>query len=156
MKELCIIRHGKAEGDNSAGDYARDLTTRGVNDCHERGKSLRPWMPDMVVASAAKRTRHSAEIIAAELGFDLSAVDLHKELYGASPAHWLGYLTQVPADIHRVLIVGHNPGLSEFVHYLVGLDDEHLRTSEGVLLRLPVDAWNELSAGIATVERWLR
>ena len=46
-------------------------------------------------------------------------------------------------DIGSALLVGHNPGVEDFVEYLTG-NIETLPTSALVQIELPIKKWNEL------------
>ena len=64
--------------------------------------------PDLIISSDAKRARSTAELL------DLGRVLIKPELYLAS-ADFLARFTQSLPQVEHVLVVAHNPGLSELL-----------------------------------------
>lgn len=65
-------------------------------------------VPDVIFSSDARRARHTAELL------NLGPVSLQPDLYLA-PAESLARFTQNFPLVAHVLVVGHNPGLSELL-----------------------------------------
>jgi phosphohistidine phosphatase len=116
---LVLLRHAKSSwGDPSRGDRERPLNTRG----REAGRLLAGWFaerapPDLVLCSDALRTRQTLEAIAAAFPRRPKA-QVEKRLYLASPAALLERIAAVPDEVHRLLVIGHNPGMHELAALL--------------------------------------
>ena len=73
MKKLFIIRHAKSDWqDITLDDYDRPLNEKGEKNAPFMGKLLKEKniRPDIIIASPAKRTMQTAELIAKEIGFE--------------------------------------------------------------------------------------
>ncbi len=121
-RTLLLMRHAKSSWqDESLADRDRPLTKRGKKDALAMGDLLlrRGWVPDVILASPAKRARSTARRVAKALSF--RGEILHDDrLYSGGLAAFLRALDTLPADAQRVLIVSHNPTLEEAVQHLTG------------------------------------
>ncbi len=153
-QELLLLRHAKSSHAGAGDDFDRPLARRG----REAAPRLGAWMaaqgirPDRVVASPARRARETADLVLAALGPDGPEVRLDDRVYEASLSDLVEVLRDQPRTAHRVLLVGHNPGLDDLLLWLSR--DDPLRTDDGKLittcalarLRVPV-GWPDLAPG---------
>lgn len=111
-------------------------------------------MPDIIITSDAVRARTTAQAVADAAGYPRDIV-ANPSLYHAKPDDLLDALNGVSEEAVTVLIVGHNPGLEDFVLLLTG-DHHGLVTSALVELDLPIDRWSDLDGTVAAsiVETW--
>ena len=157
MKRLLILRHAKSSwADSSQEDWQRPLNARGLRDAPRVGEWLRKRavMPDIIITSDAVRARTTAEAAAKAAGYSRDIVT-DPSLYHAKPDDLLAVLNGVKDEAHTVLIVGHNPGLEDFVLLLTG-DHHGLVTTALVELDVPIDRWSDLDGTIAAsiVDTW--
>lgn len=147
MKRLWLFRHAKAAPAESAlSDFARPLAERGERDARWIAARLAraPRAPSRIVASPAARTRRTAETAAEALGQPTAAVIFDERLYLGSTAAILAVIAGHD-DVDSLLIVGHNPGLSELALDLtpeLPLDD--LPTSGLVGIDADTPSWASL------------
>jgi phosphohistidine phosphatase len=138
MKRLLLLRHAKAEpGTEPLTDIARPLAARGERDArHIAGRLHRQLGAlDLILASPAARTLQTAEIVAAVFGYPRSAIALERALYLAEPTELIDVIAARGGSVDRLLVVGHNPGLTELAHALLpGFDVDDLATSAIVAL----------------------
>jgi len=138
VKRLLLLRHAKAvPADGSIADAARTLAPRGERDAQIMGERLRARgpRPDLILASPAARTLQTAQIVAAANEYRRDAIAVDTRLYLASPLEILAAVAGVARDVQTLLVVGHNPGLSELAQRLApGLDDGDLPTCAIVAL----------------------
>ncbi len=100
-------------------DLARPLTKRGRRDA----AAMRAWMlaehahdmPQRWVASSARRTQETAQVLA---GGD--AVILESRLYQAWIGEFLAVMAATPAEIRCAAFVAHNPTVGLLFHTLAG------------------------------------
>lgn len=147
MKTLFILRHGKAERPHSGlADFDRALSPRGHRDAARAGDVLKErLLPDSPGAvSAARRTRETAAAVAAAWGWRFP--NPLREGYLAPARFWLQTVNGWGSDRPTGLIVGHNPGVSDLVHYLTGADAS-LPTAGLAEVQFPVSSWAEISGG---------
>ena len=112
------MRHAKAEPNSASGkDYDRALTDSGIEmamataKCmHDAGRQI-----DGIVTSSAKRTLQTAGIVAKIVCPDAPFLALD-ELYLAEPESYVHAIyNEVDPESTSVLVVGHNPGMSQLM-----------------------------------------
>lgn len=148
-RQLLLCRHAKSSWqDHSLGDVDRPLNKRGQRDAPEMGSRLRRHglLPDLIVASHAVRARTTAELYAMQLGYPCERIRIDPGLYAASPQSLLALLRHLPAELGRVMLVGHNPELTALANLLGQLGINNVPTSGIVGFELTVP-WTELAAG---------
>lgn len=122
---LVLMRHAKSDWLSGEGDdFARPLAERGIRDARHMGRWLLEsgYVPEQVLSSSSRRTRQTLELMAESMGVDLaSRTEWLDELYHASAAQLRQTLRRAAAD-RSVMMLGHNPGLEEFLALLV--DDD--------------------------------
>lgn len=128
---LVIMRHAKAASPEGVADIDRPLTTRGHADAAEAGAWLREqnYVPQLVICSPARRTRETWHGVALSMP-DAPEVRYDPDVYAASPPRLLESIRAVSASTQTVLLVGHNPTVSQLSILLdqIGADPEGLRT----------------------------
>jgi phosphohistidine phosphatase len=153
VKRLLLLRHAKAvPADGSIADAARPLAPRGERDAQVMGDRLRARgpRPDLILTSPATRTLRTAQLVAAANEYRRDAIAVDARLYLASPREILAAVATVTRDVGTLLVVGHNPGLSELALQLAPeIDDEDLPTCGLVALEEPGDDWASVGTGQA-------
>lgn len=122
MKRLLLYRHAKSDwNDPRLEDFERPLAPRGRKAAPKVAATMaeRGWRPDLVLCSAALRTRQTWELSATLLGGD-PEVRILRGLYLASPAQILHHIHRVPDAAACLAVIGHNPGLENLTLRLVG------------------------------------
>jgi len=112
-RRLILLRHAKSDWPDVP-DRDRPLAKRGRRDAPRIGRWLHEhgYQPDVVVVSAATRTRQTWDLVAPELG-GLPAVRFEPRAYAASALTLLYLAQELPARYRTALLIAHNPGLSE-------------------------------------------
>jgi phosphohistidine phosphatase len=147
MKTLMLLRHAKSSKDDpELEDHQRSLTKRGKEAAKRIGRLIRDKkiVPDLIISSTAVRARKTAEKAAAESQYQ-GAIELEDRLYLADPGAIHAVVRQFDAGRDRVLLVGHNPGISDFLSRLVRTEEE-MPTAALAVIELPIGSWNKLSA----------
>ena len=148
MKTIFLLRHAKSSWDESdLDDRDRPLNKRGKRQAPEIGKQIlaENLTPDLILSSPAKRACKTAQAVAENCGYD-GKIDWIETFYPGGPADYLRVLSGLPDGVHRVRVVGHNPGLEEFLKALVG-ESRALPTATLAQVELPLVSWQELTAG---------
>jgi phosphohistidine phosphatase len=84
-------------------------------------------------------------------------------LYDATQHTIFAVIKDVPASVHTLLVVGHNPGLHELARLLIASGDiemreqllEKLPTSGLVIIDFAVDDWDRLHPHSGRLERFV-
>jgi phosphohistidine phosphatase len=108
--------------------------------------------PDLVLSSSAIRARQTTDIVleTAKLNTDLC---FDERIYDASGHRLLEVVRQIDKSKKTVLLVGHNPGLEEFLELLTGAV-EAMPTGTLSKLTLKASDWEDVSNNGGTLE-WI-
>ena len=123
MKTLYLVRHAKSSRDDpTLADRDRPLNDRGLDDAPEMGKRLarRRIRPDLIVSSPALRALTTAQLIAAEVGYENDAIAVEERLYAAPVEDLLSVIRATDKKIERLMLFGHNPEFSDLATRLAG------------------------------------
>ena len=118
MRTLLLVRHAKSSRDDpSLPDKERPLNDRGMRDAPKMGKRLakRDLKPDIIVSSSAVRALTTAQFIADKLDYR-AKIAVEDRLYASAPDRLLKVIRELGDQPKRVMLVGHNPELSELAH----------------------------------------
>jgi phosphohistidine phosphatase len=121
VNELYLLRHGIAVDPGSSGlpDDARPLTEKGIKRMRQIAGGLRTLDLELeaIVSSPLVRAKETAEIVAGALGMSDRLETSNVLETGSDPAKIERWLRQRAEG--RLMLVGHNPTLSELVSLLV-------------------------------------
>lgn len=147
MKILFLVRHAKSSWKYPAlSDMDRPLNKRGWRDAPEMGRRLaiRGNAPELLMTSPAVRAIRTAEAIARAIEYPLSRMVLDDKLYHGNPNQMLDVIKSLDETLTRVMLVGHNPALTDTVNYLATSRIDNVPTSGVVELKFDVSSWNDL------------
>ena len=150
-RTLVLLRHAKAETPGTKRDFDRRLTEKGEADADAAGA----WLadeglgPGLVLCSSAARTRqtwHGVAVALAQAAPERPAPEVHYEdgLYEGGRTEVIDLLRAVPDDVGTVLVVGHNPTMSDVSILLddeAGGDDQDQKTC-GLAVHMSVGLWS--------------
>ena len=154
MKRVIIVRHAKSVPYGYDDDFHRDLTERGVNDALKISQELRNRIvfPDLMIASPATRTMHTASVFCENLDYSTSSIRQVDNLYeGMTTQSFVDLLQQLPEDVKTVFVFGHNPTVYYLVYNLVKYFNSDMPTCSTVGLDFQVEKWSEVSARVGQV-----
>lgn len=127
MKTLTIVRHAKSSWKNSSlADRDRPLNRRGERDAPEMGRRIAEAgiRPSLILSSPAVRAWETARLVAHAISYPVEFLQREKDLYLASLESIIDVIAAQDEQFNNLMIVGHNPGLTEFANYLSpGLTD---------------------------------
>lgn len=147
MLRLILLRHGKSSWDDARlDDFDRPLAPRGLRNVPEMGRRLarRGPAPDMILSSPAVRAVATARGVAREIGYREDGIREMPELYLASPDEILGVIRSVPAGIDSLVVVGHNPGLTELANRLDDIRLDNMPTTAMLCVEFDVAGWADI------------
>lgn len=147
MKQLLILRHAKSSWDfPTLSDHERPLSKRGKRDAPRMGRLLlgRNLIPDLIFSSTAVRAHTTAESVSSACHYE-GPIHLERALYHGEVEDYLSTARQAPADAELIMMVGHNPGMEEFVALLAG-HSVRMPTAAMAWFQLPLESWAGLGA----------
>ncbi|MBS0578049.1 MAG: histidine phosphatase family protein [Proteobacteria bacterium] len=151
MKRLTLMRHADARWkDSDVPDFERPLNRRGTSDAESMARRLteRGLVPDLILASAARRTQQTAEILARTFGENAPRVMREETLYLATAAEILRMAQASGPRIEHLLLVAHNPGVSELVQLLLPQATPSELPAAGLCsIAFGCDGWDAIGPG---------
>jgi len=120
MKTLYLVRHAKSSWSEPAlPDHDRPLNERGLRDVATMGQRLaqRGVLPDLLLSSPATRALTTAEQLAKALGIKRKDIVVNDRLYAAPANELLSVIQGLGDEPESVMLVAHNPGLTELAHH---------------------------------------
>ena len=145
MKILTIVRHAKSSwSDTGLSDAKRPLNRRGKHDAPMMGERMLEHgiRPSLIVSSPATRAWTTATIIAKAINYPREFLQKEKGLYLASLDGILDVVVAQDNAFNNLMIVGHNPGLTDFVNFLVPGLTNNLPTAGVVSVEIKQDDWS--------------
>lgn len=148
MRKLILVRHAKSSWDNpDLDDFDRPLNKRGKRDAPFMAKLLaeKKVKPDLIISSPALRTKITAKEIAKETGYDKEKIIWNEKFYLASLSKLLNEISNVDQNVQSLLIVGHNPGLTDLQNFLCNYEIDNIPTC-GIVCMKTNKAWADVNA----------
>lgn len=166
MKRLYLLRHAKAVPADED-DHARELTVRGMHDAGAMARYLRKsgFIPELILASSAARTRQTADLIQREID---ARVELLDALYLAEAGKILALVQAASQSLSGVMVVGHNPGMEELATLLArepvrrkervrrDVLEEKYPTAALAVLDFDVGKWRDIRPGEGALVDFIR
>lgn len=148
MKRVTLLRHAKSSwSDGTLADRDRPLSARGERDAPKMAARLlaREIRPALTLSSPANRALTTATLVTRALGCAEPSLRIEPLLYLADPRRILSVLSTLNDEFDDVMIVGHNPGLTELVNRL--LPDwqlDNLATAGVVAIDFHTERWADI------------
>ena len=145
MKTLTLLRHAKSSwGDSSLADHERPLNRRGERDAPVMGQRINEAgiRPSLIVSSPAIRAWTTAKIVAEAISYPREFLQRENDIYMSSLSRLIKIVGKQDDGFNNLMLVGHNPGLTEFANYLIPNLTGNLPTCGVVSVSLDIDDWN--------------
>jgi phosphohistidine phosphatase len=162
-KTLVLMRHSKAEGGLGKPDHDRDLSPRGRRDAAAAGAWLREqgYVPDLVICSTAHRTRQTWDGACAG-GANTEFVEYRRSVYLGGAEQVLETIREDAGEMETVLVVGHNPTISQLTSLLTDGAGSHAAhealgrgfATSGVAVLDYAGDWADLDLGTCSLMRF--
>lgn len=138
---IYFLRHASAgqSKPNAAQDAKRPLDKEGIDQCGYIGRALASLdvQVDVIVSSPLKRATQTASLVANEIGHDGKLV-LSPALDKNGNMDSFRQLLDSHSKQDAIMVVGHNPNLSQFLSLLVsgGSSDRGVELKKGAVARV--------------------
>jgi Phosphohistidine phosphatase SixA len=132
---LFIVRHGHSPMQDT--DHQRPLSKLGQQQARQAAEFIQQNTDTVpyILCSDAVRTHQTAGYIAA--AFDIDQCDARNEFYTAGVGIWCDAI-EAMSDCHSLVLVGHNPTISQLTGYLTGSDDIYFKPACVTHIRLEI------------------
>jgi len=145
MKTITLLRHAKSSWDDSTiVDFDRPLNDRGRTNSPEMAHRLRAAgiRPSLILSSPAKRAWSTAKIFAREISYPLEFLQRDRNLYHAGLKQLFDVIATQDEGFNSILVVGHNPGLTDLANELVPGLTTNMPTAAFVAVLVDTDTWD--------------
>lgn len=145
---ITLIRHAKSSWDQpQLTDKQRPLAKRGINNALQMGENHAALLGqiEQFYCSTGQRAMQTLELIARAAAIDTNEFSFSDELYTFDCRQLIGFCECLDDQYKSIAMVGHNPGLTEFINQLT---DDHLYnmpTAAIARLRIKAEHWRQLS-----------
>ncbi|MCA3263935.1 MAG: histidine phosphatase family protein [Telmatospirillum sp.] len=162
------MRHAKSSwADPGRADFERPLNARG----RKAALAMAEWLaarnlaPDLILCSAARRTRETLAAVRPALG-PTAEVSIEQRLYLAEEDQLFARLVELD-DLAQppgsAILIGHNPGLGDLALRLIPRERQEIRrriaakfpTCAFVDLAFACETWEAIDARVATLNDYL-
>lgn len=161
--ELLLLRHAKSDWERNRSDFDRPLNPRGRRDAARIGQWLHghAHTPISILCSPARRAAQTAHAVCAMTGTAVDGITWDERIYLASADTLVKVIGELPETRKQILVIGHNPGLEEFLLQLAPAaltyqkDHKLLTTATLAWLELTGNWW-DLTRSQATLRHFIR
>lgn len=143
MKRLIVVRHAKSDWQAGVSDFDRPLNKRGNRVAPKMTSVLQEMqgVPDAVICSPANRTRQTASLLLNGI-VNPEKIIFKESIYEAGFYDLLTLINNDTEDnVDTLMLIGHNPGVSDLVEYLSSGNVGWMPTCSCVCLSADVDSW---------------
>jgi phosphohistidine phosphatase len=137
-KKLYLLRHSDAEDPTlNQPDFSRKLSNLGKKKVRDFSSKYSSELEvELVLCSTAIRTRETLSL----LDLRQSEIQFFDSLYLAEKETILSEIQKIPDTLNKLLIVGHNNGLSDFLTYFTG-ENIILSTCQMIEIQVETEKW---------------
>ncbi|MFC5270327.1 SixA phosphatase family protein [Adhaeribacter terreus] len=146
-KTLIIVRHAHTQDPIPCQeDHDRELTPEGRIAAIKSAEWLKEQgiTPKKIVASSAKRTQATAAALANGLLGNSGRFEAENILFRASETDLLDFIHENFRQEDTILIVGHNPTVTQFSIRLGATSISYLPPASAVILSFEIENWADL------------
>lgn len=147
VKTLYLVRHAKSSWeDPELTDHQRPLSKRGIRDVPHMGEVLkkRNVYPQLLMSSTAVRSRLTSESLARHLSYPREQIQFYDKLYFKGIRPMMELLLSQPDKLKTIMLVGHNPDLTDLHNSLCPQLIDNIPTTGIVELHFYIQHWSEL------------
>jgi phosphohistidine phosphatase len=166
MRTLLLLRHAKSSWETPGeADLDRRLAPRGRRAAPLVAQRMvkRGWLPELVLCSPALRVRETWQLMAPVLGEQIPC-KVSRTIYPGAPSRLMMALSRAPAEVERLMLIGHNPGLGSLATSLCGTGSHKDLTSMSTkfptaglaVIGFDVGRWADITPGSGRLEAFVR
>lgn len=136
MHQLILLRHAKSDGISDGGsDFMRPLAPQGQEELPDIAIALRPYLEGGIccLCSSALRTRQTFDV-ASKYWPEITPIFMDS-LYEFGASAIEKEIDKVAETADTIMVIGHNPGLSQILQRLQPASPSHMPTSCAAILQ---------------------
>ena len=147
MKTLFLARHAKSSWElPEVDDLDRPLIEKGLIKTQKTIAFLlkNEVSIDLILSSHAKRALETAKLYANALKYPIQNIEVNTSIYFSGPENLFSVIYAVPETIRSLMIVGHNPTMTQFANCFVDKLIEYMPTSAIVAIEFKTNKWTDI------------
>jgi len=151
MKTIYLVRHAKSSWEKiDLPDEKRPIMEKGK----KRTKKVIDYLHanhinvDYIISSHAVRALETAKILAQGLNYPLENIKIDHEIYHGDGESIKDHISKLPDRFNSVMIVGHNPSLTNLVNLFLKSPIDNLPTSGVASFSFDTDRWENLQDSV--------
>jgi phosphohistidine phosphatase len=152
------MRHAKSSWDYpDLTDEERPLIEKGIKRTEKTCSFIKAkqLIPEVVYCSPAIRAMETARLVVKQLNMPIQPV-FAESFYPGNPEYYFSHIRKVDPNLQHIMIIGHNPGISDFACELLSNQiAEWIPTSGCVVIQLDIRRWDEIVAGKGTLRFYI-
>ena len=155
-KRLSILRHAKSDwGAAGTHDHDRTLTQRGSDNATKLGLLMQEQLilPESIITSSAERASKTAILVSKGLNYE-GNIDRSSEQYLASANTLLNAAGACNDRVTHLMLVAHNPGMTELVNQLSKARLDNLPTCGIFCIDFDITSWSKLCSTLPGHVSW--
>jgi phosphohistidine phosphatase len=145
VKTLTIFRHAKSSWNHpELTDRERPLNKRGKRDAPIMADRLKAAgiRPSLIIGSPAVRAWKTARIVARQIAYPIEFLQREPGLYHAGVNKLLDIIATQDEGFNSIMIVGHNPGLTDLANELIPGLTSNIPTAGFVSILIDTGDWD--------------
>jgi len=150
MKTVLFARHAKSNwNEPGISDFDRPLNEKGEVDAPLMAKYLQQcgYIIHEIISSDAARALATAEEYKKCLTPDVPVLQNHS-IYAASQLDIIDIIKALPAKKSTVMIVGHNPTMTDVVNYYTEDGVSDMPACSVAIVQFEVSSWDDIKIGV--------
>jgi phosphohistidine phosphatase len=158
MKKLFLARHAKSSRSIAdLEDFDRPLNERGYSDAHLIGLHLKNEIDGslIIISSPAIRALSTALIFGREINYKPEKIILYIDLYETDANAYLKIIREQEDKYDSMIIVGHNPTISDVIEKLNGSISGDVPTCAVSIFTCKTEKWKNLLSSERTLSRFI-
>lgn len=148
MKKLFLMRHAKSSWEYAdIADHDRPLNEKGISDAYKMANYLliHKIKPDLIICSPSVRTLSTSKIVIETIQCGYEKLKIEPEIYESNADRILSIIQQTLTNINTLMIIGHEPSLTNFCIQLVNSDFQKIPTASFVCIEADIKSWKYLN-----------
>lgn len=158
MKILHLLRHAKSSWDNTGlADIDRPLNEKGIRSCASVGPAIFENGYDFarVFCSSGKRAQETIHCISNALPDIEIQWEVDEALYTFSSHVLLEWCQNIDDALDEVMLVGHNPAITELCNEVGNRYVDHVPTCGYVKIENKIDSWRNIGRRSGTIVKFV-
>ena len=147
MKTLFLVRHAKSSWDHPGiSDFDRPLMEKGISKTKRIITFLneRQIIIDLMISSPAKRAIETAYLVSKGLQYPMEKIMLERKIYEGSYDRILDIVYSTSDNVDKLMIVGHNPTITQVANLFIHPGIDYLPTSGIVAISFQTEKWEKV------------